>query len=75
MKTEFNVSLSFEVFIDLDDFDGREITAQDILNAFGAGEYRDPSDGEVKAYIRDGLDPEDIFRAGNVQTAQITNIQ
>jgi len=75
MKTEHTVSVSLEVFIDLGDFDGREITAQDILNAFGAGEYREPSDAEVRHFIKEGLDPEDIVRAGNVQTAQITNIQ
>ena len=69
MKTEYTVSVSFEVFIDLDDFDGDQITEQDIQNAFGS---LDPvSSKGVQYFIENHLDPEDIFRAGNVQTAKI----
>jgi hypothetical protein len=72
MKTEFKVGLSFEVWIDLSDFDGREITEQDIQNAFGS---LDPvSDGGVKYYIKEHLTPEDIFEHGNVQTGRVTYV-
>ena len=74
MRTEYNVTVSFEVLIDLDDFNGREITARDILDAFGAGEYRELSDDEVRHFIKENLDPEDIYRSGNVQTAQINMV-
>ena len=69
MQNEWTVSVSFEVYIELDDFDGEEITEQDIKNAFGS---LDPvSDGGVKHYIKEHLIPEDIYRAGSVQNAKI----
>ena len=72
MKTEFKVGLSFEVWIDLSDFDGREITEQDIQNAFGS---LDPvSDGGVKHFIKECLTPEDIFEHGNIQTGGVTYV-
>ena len=73
MKTEFKVGLSFEVWIDLADFDGKEITEQDILNAFGA-EYRELSDAEVRQYVKEHLTPEDIFEHGNIQTGGVTYV-
>lgn len=73
METEFNVRLSLEVFIDLDDFDGQEITEQDIQNAFGS---LDPvSEKGVVSFIKDNLDPEDIIRAGNIQDAKIILVE
>lgn len=74
MKKEYNVRLSFEVWIDLDDFDGEEITEQDICNAFGRAEL-EVSDRDVIAYIRDSLDPETIYSAGSVQDAKIVNVE
>jgi len=72
MKTEFKVGLSFEVWIDLSDFDGREITEQDIQNAFGS---TDPvSDAGVKHFIKRDLDPEDIFEHGNIQAGGVTYV-
>jgi len=73
MKTEFKVGLSFEVWIDLSDFDGREITEQDILNSFGALP-RELSDSEVRHYIKENLTPEDIFEHGNIQTGGVTYV-
>lgn len=70
MKTEFTVSLSFEVYIDLEDFNGDEITEQDILNAFGSAE-EEVSDRAVAYFIKNHLDAEDIYEAGNVQTAKV----
>lgn len=70
MKTEFMVSLSFQVYIDLEDFDGDEITQQDILNAFGSAE-EEVSDRAVAYFIKEHLDAEDIYEAGNVQTAKV----
>ena len=69
MQTEFTVSLSFEVFIDLNGFDGEEITEQDIQNAFASLDPVSPKG--VKYFVENYLDPEDIFRAGSVQTAKI----
>lgn len=74
MKTEYNVTVSFEVSIDLDDFDGEQITEQDICNAFGRAEL-EVSEGDVKTFIRETLDPQTIFESGNVQIANIINIQ
>ncbi len=74
MKTEYTVSVSFEVFIDLDDFDGDQITAQDICNAFGRAEL-EVSDGDVVRFIRETLDAQTIYESGNVQTAKIINIE
>lgn len=73
MKTEFKVGLSFEVCIDLSDFNGEEITQQDILNAFGAT-YRELSDAEVKHFIKEHLPPEYIFQHGNIQTGGVTYV-
>lgn len=70
MKTEFTVSLSFEVYIDLEDFNGDEITEQDILNAFGSAE-EEVSDRAVAYFIKNHLDAEDIYEAGSVQTAKV----
>lgn len=70
MKTEFTVSLSFEVFIDLEDFDGDEITEQDILNAFGSAEET-VSDRAVEYFIKNHLDAEYIYEAGSVQAAKV----
>lgn len=70
MKTEFKVSLSFEVDIDLEDFDGDEITEQDILNAFGSTD-EEVSDRAVAYFIKNHLDAEGIYEAGTVQTAKI----
>lgn len=70
MQTEFTVSLSFEVYIDLEDFNGDEITEQDILNAFGSAEEK-VSDRAVAYFIKECLDAEDIYEAGNVQTAKV----
>lgn len=74
MKTEFTVSLSFEVSIDLKDFDGNEITEQDILNAFGSAE-EEVSDRAVAYFIKNHLDAEDIYEAGTVQTAKVVWIK
>ena len=72
MKTEFKVGLSFKVWIDLSDFDGREITEQDIKNAFGS---LDPvSDGGVKHFIKEHLTPEEIYEAGSIQTGGVTYV-
>lgn len=72
MKTEFKVGLSFEVWIDLADFNGEEITEQDIKNAFGSV---DPvSDAGVKHYIKEHLFPEDIYRGGNIQAGGVTYV-
>ena len=70
MKTEFTVSLSFEVYIDLEDFNNEEITEQDILNVFGSAE-EEVSDPEVAYFIKNCLDAEDIFNAGNIQSAKV----
>ena len=70
MKTEFTVSLSFEVCIDLADFDGDEITEQDILNAFGSAEET-VSDRAVEYFIKNHLDAEYIYEAGSVQAAKV----
>ena len=70
MKTEFTVSLSFEVCIDLADFNGDEITEQDILNAFGSVEET-VSDYEAAYFIKNCLDAEDIYEAGNIQAANV----
>ena len=69
MQNEWKVSVSFEVYIELDGFDGEEITERDIQNAFGSV---DPvSTGGVKYFIKNHLDPEDIYRAGSVQLSKI----
>jgi len=70
MKTEFTVSLSFEVAIDLSDFNGDEITEQDILNAFGSAD-EEVSDYEAAYFIKNCLDAEDIYEAGSVQAAKV----
>lgn len=74
MKTEFTVSLSFEVSIDLEDFNNQTITEQDILNAFGSAED-DVSDYEVEYFIKNCLDAEDIFLAGNIQAAKVVLVK
>ena len=71
MKTTFNVSVSFDVLIDLEDL---EIEASDILDAFGA-EHRELTDAEVGVYVRDYLAAEDIYSGGNIQDARITSVQ
>ena len=73
MKTEFKVGLSFEVWIDLSDFNHEEITEQDILNAFGSAEET-VSDAEVAYFIKHCLDPEDIFDSGNIQAGGVTYV-
>lgn len=70
MKTEFTVSLSFEVCIDLEDFNNEEITEQDILNAFGSAE-EEVSDYEAAYFIKNCLDAEDIYEAGSIQAAKV----
>jgi ectoine hydroxylase-related dioxygenase (phytanoyl-CoA dioxygenase family) len=70
MQTEFTVSLSFEVYINLEDFNNEAITEQDILNAFGSAEEA-VSDHEAAYFIKHCLDAEDIFLAGNIQTAKV----
>ena len=70
MKTEFTVSLSFEVSIDLEDFNNQTITEQDILNAFGSAEDS-VSDYEVGYFIKNCLDAEDIYDAGSIQSAKV----
>lgn len=70
MNTQYQVSISFDVFIDLDDMD---ITEQDILNAFGA-EYRELSDAEVQTYIKEHLAAEDIYEYGNIQNSRVGSV-
>lgn len=71
MKTEFNVSVSFDIYIDLEQCD---ITQEDILSAFGA-EQRELSEREIHTYIREYMAAEDIYQNGNIQQAQIINVQ
>ena len=69
MNTQFRVSLSFEVSIDLD------MTEQDIRYELGSEGSEPLPDEDVEFYIRHYLDPEFILESGLIQTAIVTHVE
>jgi len=73
--TEFTVSLTFEVYIDLDGFNGEEVTAEDIANHRGSDEINpDVHPDVIKDYIKQCIDPLDMVLQGSVQTEKINYV-
>lgn len=74
MNTQFRVSLSFEVNLDLEELnDG--ITEQDIRNEFGRDGCEPLVDEEVKSYIQHRLDPENILENASIQKSMVTHVE
>lgn len=73
MKTQFSVSLSFDFDIDLEEFqDG--ITEQNIRDALGKTDKRPLLDWDFEYFIKNFLEPTEIYESGSIQRAKIVEV-
>ena len=73
MKTQWSVSLSFDFVIDLEEFqDG--ITEQNIRDALGKTDKRPLLDWDFEYFIKNFLEPTEIYESGSIQRAKIVEV-